>query len=352
MGLFSKQGLPVNSTGYQNYMKDAATRLQEEEYARQRAEYSKANRGTELGVEATTGQLGPNMGIPQQDGTGAFAYDLNPARKFQMEQNYERSMSGLPILDDRANTSKDALNQSINSGINTIEGKQWDKDNIPLKADTKLEQLHQYRSSLPEGDPRIAQVDAAILKESTHSKLIDVNVGGESMLTPGWMSDEVKDAEGIPNSQAIWIDAKGVPKVINKQSVAQEKAAVALDQMEGASNSLNKILNDYNPNSLAEIATSLIDMPAPVASEKKGWAEMVLRDATGAVINPSEYKDYDQIYMPQPGETPAEWERKAEKRHNKENAYRVRIGAEEVEYVSPYAKEDDSPKTVKWSDVE
>jgi hypothetical protein len=111
---------------------------------------------------------------------------------------------------------------------------------------------------------------------------------------------------------------------------------------------MNKHLEEYDPNTTSELINALADLPVPVAnyirnetertmnSEKKTWAEMVLRDATGAVINPSEYKDYDTMFFPQPSESKAEVERKAQKRHSKENAYRERLGMPHKEYVSPY----------------
>ncbi|RKZ90652.1 MAG: hypothetical protein DRQ40_10775 [Gammaproteobacteria bacterium] len=239
----------------------------------------------------------------------------------------------------------------------------------PRKADTSLEQLTQYRDRILASGGDTTDVDKAIGKATTSGSLVNIDMG-ENALTPGWMSDEVKASQGIPQSQAIWIDGKGVPKIINKNDVGKDKAAIALDQMEGATRNLNELLNEYDPNTLTEFATSLVDLPPAVAnvirtdtaravnSEKKAWAEMVLRDATGAVINPSEYKDYDAMYMPQPGDKLQDWERKAKKRHEKENAYRVRIGVPEAEYVSPYAEQleaeknkDKSPSSLDYNNM-
>lgn len=171
------------------------------------------------------------------------------------------------------------------------------------------------------------------------------------------MSDEVKAKNGIPQSQAIWVDGKGTAKTINKLDVGQQKGEVALAQMEAASADLNSVINEYDPNSFGDMFAKL-DMPVmaknmlrnqaerTVNSAKKSWAEMVLRDATGAVINQSEYDDYDVIFMPQPGETQQELEIKAKRRHDKENAYRARIGRAAKTYVSPY-KEEEAPTDVK-----
>jgi len=264
--------------------------------------------------------------------------------------------SGVDSLMKQGQSNSGRVMDSVQSQINTIAGKRWDKNNAGAKkADTTIEQLQQYRARLPEGDPRIPAVEDAIRKASTSSGLVSIDMGGAS-LTPGWMSEEEKAGQGIASDTPIWIDAKGVPKVIAKKDVDDKKTVISLRQMEDATTSLNKHLANYDPNTWAEMFNSLADVPPVIANamrdatertinaDKKTWQEMVLRSATGAVINPSEYEDYETIFFPQSGETPAEWERKAQKRHAKENAFRARSGEPLKDYVSPYKKKGKESK--------
>jgi len=189
--------------------------------------------------------------------------------------------------------------------------------------------------------------ESMLTPEKVRGKSPLVQIGGNS-LTPGFMTDEVKSQNGIPLDKKIWIDGKGTPKILSSLSESDKKTAIALDQMQGASETLNDALIDYDPENITNIIADYTNLPEPaklymkdqnskiVDSAKKTWAEMVLRDATGAVINESEYKDYDKMYMPQPFESEKLKEIKAKRRHKKENAYNRRIGMKETKYVSPY----------------
>ena len=297
---------------------------------------------------AMRGQSIADIEQPAQEATGFIGGE--PSREFLEARNQAMIGSGYQSLMDQGFSNSKSTMDSVNSGINAIRGKRWDLDNKPAKGDTNIEKLHMYRASLPPGDPRIKAVDAAINKATTSSSLVDINMGDTG--SPNWMSPEMKASQGIASDTPIWLDGKGAPHVIAKKDVGDKKAQIALAQMEDATAAMNKNLSTYDPNTLSELTTALVDMPTPVAnmfrdkversmnSERKTWAEMVLRDATGAVINPSEYVDYDVMFFPQYGETPAEWERKARKRHAKENAMRHRTGAPLKEYVSPYKKKE------------
>ena len=310
------------------------------------------------------GQTEIPLGLPStkenlqaREASGIYAENFNPRERQLALRNKAMLGSGLPDLQEQAMSNMGSMQTSAMSGINQLKLAKYNKANPGQGAPTAAHKNLMARGLKP-GTPEFQKAMKTYMDKSG----VNVNMNSEQ-LDPGWMSDEVKESQNIPKSHAIWIDATGKATTINKPDAAVGKTAIALEQMLGATSNLNKVLKDYNPNSLVEIGTQMFDVNPTVAgllrtqtertinSEKKSWAEMVLRDATGAVINPSEYKDYDQIYMPQAGETPEEWERKARTRHDKENAYRVRTGLPEAEYVSPYPEfaEAENNKTAENS---
>lgn len=183
----------------------------------------------------------------------------------------------------------------------------------------------------------------------TGSRGQTINVGGTNV-TPGWMPDEVKEERGIPKANQLWQNSKGEYSTVYKPTEKQQAVETGLSQMEFSTAGLNSVLNEYNPESLTNLFANNVNIPEDMknylrsdASKrvnfmKKGWQENVLRDATGAVINQSEYDDYDIMFMPQAWDTDEDKELKAQARHVKENAWRKRVGKPEEEYVSPYKK--------------
>ena len=296
--------------------------------------------------------------VPAQEATGFYAGD--PSREFLEQRNQAMIASGIaPIVTEGSANSRSVMD-SVNSQINTIAGKRWDKENIAKKADTTIEQLQQYRARLPEGDPRIPAVEDAIRKASMSSPLVQVGLGGDPM--EGMIdkpADLLKyrnaDNEYPPHPMSYKELRDGGYALRPSVTEGDKKAVQQLSMMENATGEIYDILKDYDPDSFTEAFSSItgIDNPAlnyarnqterVVGSAKKTWAEQVLRDATGAVINPSEYNDYDVMFFPQPGEGKEEWEIKAIRRWVRESSKRSLLGKDAIAYQSPYGYTYDDP---------
>jgi len=295
-------------------------------------------------------------GVTAQPASGLFAEGVSDDVKLQL-MNKRMLESGIAGFNKQwAGNQRDMQGDMMGNLGQMARQKQAQK--VGPKPTSMMQNV---RASMPNASAE--QYQQAMTKQLNKSG-VTVNTGGGN-LEPGWMSSEKKAEQNIPKDIPIWVNAKGDPKVVAAPDVMTKKTAVALDQLEVSTDTLNEVLGDYDPNSLAELTTAMLPLPTPlanklrnetertVASAKKGWKELVLRDATGAVINASEYTDYDDIYMPQAGESKTEWTRKAKLRHSKENAYRRRVGVPEKSFVSPYAP-DNAPANPKpgdkWTD--
>ena len=300
----------------------------------------------------------PTREVMTSQGTGMFDPNIDPKTK-AMLMNKRMLASGNQGFQNQWSGNQGNMQNSSMSNMGTMTRQIQAQHEAQANPTATSTMKNLQAQGLVPGTPAYQQAMNKYMNKSG----VTVNTGAGG-LQPGWMSDEDKAAQGIPLDTPIWTNAKGDPKVVAGPDVGRKKATAAISQLEASTSTLNDVLNEYDPSSLAEITTSLLPLPTAianklrnetertVASAKKGWKELVLRDATGAVINKSEYDDYDDIYMPQPGEGPAELERKAKLRHTKENMFRRMVGQPEQPYESPYDKPKDgdvriNPKTGK-----
>ncbi len=140
----------------------------------------------------TSGYLGEEgqLGIPSTDptlqtipGTGIYDKNFDPDRKEMSLRNREMLMSGNDALQQQALSQMGSMQDSRNSGVNTIDLEKWKKKNIPTKADTKLEQLMIYRQRLADRGQDTSAVDLAIKKEVTRPKGTQVSVDADGNFT-------------------------------------------------------------------------------------------------------------------------------------------------------------------------
>ena len=147
----------------------------------------------------TSGYLGEEgqLGIPSTDptlqtipGTGIYDKNFDPDRREMALRNREMLMSGNDALQQQALSQMGSMQDSRNSGINTIDLEKWKKKNIPTKADTKLEQLADYRQRLVNSGEDTTAVDLAINKEVTRAKgmQLSVDTNGNVTMTQGDVS--------------------------------------------------------------------------------------------------------------------------------------------------------------------
>tara|TARA_R110000822_G_C15338773_1_gene495876 strand:- start:4200 stop:5402 length:1203 start_codon:yes stop_codon:yes gene_type:complete len=271
-----------------------------------------ANKDKYLGTEQ-------RLGIPSVDpryrtvqGTGFNAPNIDPMRKFMAERNYEMGVSGVPELGKQGLSNDQAMQSSINSGINTIAGKQWDKANIPQKADTTLEQLHIYRQSLQPGDPRIASVDNAILKASTHSKLVDVNMGGsdplDELISKPTDLLNYQDKDGNPPPGPVTMrELRNNYMLDKKLTEGDSKASYVSDSLSTASSMVESVLSrpGFNPTGIKQVpgqtskwlASSQYKQYLAAADE---WATNLVFLRSGATARQEEKDSAFDNFWPQP----------------------------------------------------
>ncbi len=159
----------------QYYYKQAAEDNQRAYDQQQRAELAKwAKTSGYQGNEAVD-----YTGMPTTPGTGIHAEGFDPARRDMMLGNRALLMSGLDAAQTQGLSQMGSMQDSRNTGVNQINMEKWKKDNIPRKADTKFEQLIQYKNRMEPNDPNMQLVDAAINKEATRSKGVQFSSDGQ-----------------------------------------------------------------------------------------------------------------------------------------------------------------------------
>jgi hypothetical protein len=311
------------SPGYaQYYYAQAAEDNQREYDQQQRAELAKWAKTS--GYEGNEGQLGlPSVdpAMQTQAGTGVHAEGFDPQRREMMLRNKDMLMSGNEAIQEQGMSQMGAMQDSRNTGINQVDLSKWKKDNIPRKADTKLEQLFQLQSSMEPSDPRMASVQAAILKESTHSKLVDIDMGDGRM--SGVLSPEQKGELNLdPKSAYVW-NNQGIPTAVKPSSFSdvQLKSGTFAERMENSRNTVSGLISsEFDPTELTQYIGdnagvlgnyALSDQQQMFIQASHDWIRAKLRKESGAVIAKEEMQKEYATYFPMPGDSDAVRKQKA-----------------------------------------
>lgn len=105
---------------------------------------------------------------------------------------------------------------------------------------TTLEKLFSLRDRLPEGDPRIAQVNAAIQKESTRAKGTSLSVDGDGNITFTQGGDPVTQNLGDPSKLNKEISKEDASQIAESQE-ASDAAQATVDLLNRAKQILPQI---------------------------------------------------------------------------------------------------------------
>jgi len=289
----------------------------------QRAELAKwAKTSGYLGSEGQQGLPSANPALQTQPGTGVYADDFDPQRREMMLRNRDLLMSGSKALQEQGLSQMGTMQTSRNSGINTIDLERWKKDNIPLKADTKLEQLNQYKQRLINAGQDTTAVDAAIYKESTHGKLVDIDMGDDNRMS-GVLTPEHKAQLNLdPKSAYVW-NSQGIPTAVKPSSFsdAQLKSGTFAERMENSRNTVSSLLStDFDPTQLIQYIGdnagvlgnyTLSDQQQMFIQASHDWIRAKLRKESGAVIAKEEMQKEYATYFPMPGDSAAVMKQKA-----------------------------------------
>jgi hypothetical protein len=307
----------------QYYYQQAAEdnqRKQDQQYRDDLSQWAKTS-----GYEGTEGQLGlpsANPAMQTQQGTGVYAEGFDPTRKEMMLRNREMLMSGNEAMQEQGMSQMGSMQDSRNTGVNQMDLEKWKKSNTPRKADTKLEQLFQLQASMDPNDPRAAAVRSAIMKESTPSKLVDIDMGDDNRMS-GVLTPEHKDQLNLdPNSAYVW-NNQGIPTAVKPSSFSdvQLKSGTFAERMENSRNTVSSLIStDFDPSQLSQYIGdnagvlgnyALSDQQQMFIQASHDWIRAKLRKESGAVIAKEEMQKEYATYFPMPGDSAAVMKQKA-----------------------------------------
>jgi hypothetical protein len=267
-----------------------------------------ANRDKYLGTEQ-------RLGIPSVDpryrtvqGTGFNAPNIDPMRKFMAERNYEMGSSGVPELGKQGLSNSQAMQSSINSGINTIEGKKWDKANIPLVLPNAYQE---YQLAQKQGFNGSFMDYKQAIKSNTNVS-VDIDQGGMA----GALTRDQKIELGIdPDSAYVWAK-DGTPKSVSPTnfSDAQLQSAGFGERMDYAEDIFSGLAREeFDPTSLMQVigdnmgslgGYAMTEQQQAYQQAMHDWVRAKLRKESGAVIGDDEMAKEIATYFPKPGEGP------------------------------------------------
>ena len=289
----------------------------------QRAELAKwAKTSGYLGNEGQQGLPSANPALQAQPGTGIYAEGFDPDRREMMLRNQQMLMSENDAMQAQGMSQMGGMQDSRNTGINQIDMEKWKKVNTPQKADTKLEQLFQLQAGMKPNDPRAAAVRSAIMKESTHSKLVDIDMGDDNRMS-GVLTPEHKGQLNLdPNSAYVW-NNQGIPTAVKPSSFSdvQLKSGTFAERMENSRNTVSSLIStDFDPTQLSQYIGdnagvlgnyTLSDQQQMFIQASHDWIRAKLRKESGAVIAKEEMQKEYATYFPMPGDSVAVMKQKA-----------------------------------------
>jgi hypothetical protein len=255
-----------------------------------------------LGDEAQAGIPSNDPALQSQEGSGVHTEGFNPQRKEMMLRNQALLSSGIPSLQEQAMSQMGTMQSSRNSGLNSLELEGYKLKNAPpKKADTKLEQLMQYKKELTDSGQDTTSVDAALMKESTHSKLVDVNVGGSPpyKIPPGYMMKDpsrpelgVEAIPGAPKEKVAVGDASKIQSMRLAKSFIPTIEEILFQTDENGElmpNNYNILMADANtPFSDGRTANGLYEQ----------GIQAITRGETGAAMPPEEVANTRKRFQP------------------------------------------------------
>lgn len=198
----------------------------------------------------------------------------------------------------------------------------------PFKPDAQslpdIAKLQAYAATLPPGDPRRAQVDAAITKMTTHPAGVSVSYGAP---VAG------QDAQGNPvffqpdkggGKPAIIPGVAPPAKEEKPLTEGQAKAVLFSSRMQAADKIMADLAKSGTNVSIPgatrnNVIGDVITAASPAAQQqlvqaKRDFVNAVLRRESGAVISPEEFANAERQYFPQVGDSAQVIEQKSRNR--------------------------------------
>lgn len=224
-------------------------------------------------------------------------------------------------------------------------------------APTQLEKLQALRAQLTPDDPRLAEVNAAIRKETQFAPPASIQVGLQSPVPfqmPGGQIGYIQPPNR-PGAAPQVLEVGGAPVVRptedGKPTEGNAKAATYLGQMQSASKLLNNIdpSGAISPVRIAAAQSPLTNFaagqPAQQAAQAQNqWAEAFLRAKTGAAATEQEVKLNVRTFFPQPGDSQEVIAQKAQARLQAERDVMPQLGPLRRNFEQPQAQQQGQPQ--------
>lgn len=273
--------------------------------------------------------------LMQMDPTGraAIVARLNPAKAAEMFMPQQGPKVGTPNPSD---FTPESLAQYVKTNDIGVLRRLEPAPKPP--APLELERLQALRDALPPGDPRRAEVEAAIRKSTQFAPPMNVQVGLQAPVPYQLPNGQVGYIQP-PNRpgagpQVLQVDGAPVvrPTDDGKPTEGNSKAATYLGQMRSAT----EVLGPSGSSSVSPVMVAATNSPLTnfmadadaqkVAQAQRMWAEAKLRSDTGAAATEQEVKRNVITYFPQPGDTPQVIEQKAQMRQEAERNLMPQLG--------------------------
>lgn len=304
-----------------------------QEYRRSQIEAAQAQAAERQRQMQAAEQLERQMMQLDPTGRAAIVARLNPAKAAEMFMPQQGPKVGTPNPSD---FTPESLAQYVKTNDIGVLRRLEPAPKPP--APLELERLQALRDALPPGDPRRAEVEAAIRKSTQFAPPMNVQVGLQAPVPYQLPNGQVGYIQppNRPGAGPQVLEFGGAPVVRptddGKPTEGNAKAATYLGQMRSAT----EVLGPSGSSSISPILVAATNNPvtnvaAPaeaqkVAQAQRMWAEAKLRSDTGAAATEQEVKRNVITYFPQPGDTPEVIAQKAQMRLQAERNLMPQLG--------------------------
>lgn len=256
-----------------------------------------------------------------QGGSGLLGVDDDPGRRAVLTQLRDMFASGDPVLQQAAMVGLENFQKS------TLEDRARtanQKDIMSMgygQGEGAYNQLMQQQLVRPVGGTNVT-----------------VQMPGEAAPQVRLMSNEAKQAAGLPTYQQYYVTKDGEPRPIDVSnfSEGENKAAAYENRLNKSEDDYNKLTKNWNPTSysqylsqyLPDIISNFIspDEAKRYSQIQYAWGSAHLRDDSGAVLGVNEMRDALQNYFPRPNDTPELVAQKAAAREAVNRSQTIKAG--------------------------
>jgi len=293
--------------------------------------------------------------VPAQEATGFYAGE--PSREFLEQRNQAMAASGVGSLMKQGQSNSGRVMDSVQSQINTIAGKRWDKNNVGKQRD-----MYQAADSYKYWTDTNERVNPNVIRKES-APLVQVGLGDEGGRV---VTDEDKATLGLDKSVPYFWNKQGIPTPVKRTNYTEGhlQSAGYADRMQAAESSMSGLMElGYEPGQLYQDAAETNPLGNYILSEddqvfsqaKHDWVRAKLRKESGAVIGDDEMAKEIATYFPKAGDKPAVIAAKARARNIALKGM-ARLSGGAFEMAMDNAEKDikaaeKESKALNWSDM-